>query len=260
MRIDLMMIPTSPVAPSRRIPVPSPLPGDDVLEALESARFGVQYEALVEISSGETIAHEALARFHRPDGSELRPGAVFSWLHGAPSLLVETELALKRLQLDRAPGSTLFVNLDPDSLACSPDGGDELLALMASARRDVVVEAIENVGAADVERGHAMAAALRARGLPFALDDVGAAHGLISFELLAFADYLKFDRSLLATPRSPRRLAVVEALVAMAARTGARTVLEGVETRADLDLARDLGIPIAQGFLFRDRFVRVRPS
>jgi EAL domain-containing protein (putative c-di-GMP-specific phosphodiesterase class I) len=235
------------------------LPCDEILEVLESARFGVQYEPIVELSSGQTIAHEALARFHAADGSPIPPGLVFSQLHAAPALLVETELRMKRLQLDLAPGHTLFVNVDPDSFASTPGGGAELVSLLESARCDVVVEAIENLDEADAERGRAMVAALRERGIPFGLDDVGASNGLISFDMLAFADYLKFDRSLLRRPREARRLAVAEALVAMAERTGARTVLEGVECEADLDLARDLGVDLVQGYLFRERFVRVPP-
>ncbi|HEY6001713.1 MAG TPA: EAL domain-containing protein [Anaeromyxobacter sp.] len=235
------------------------LPCDEILEVLESARFGVQYEPIVELSSGQTIAYEALARFHAPDGSTLPPGMVFSQLHAAPALLVETELRMKRLQLDLSPAHTLFVNVDPDSFASSPAGGAELVSLLEGARCDVVVEAIENLDEADAERGRAMVAALRERGLPFGLDDVGASNGLISFDMLAFADYLKFDRSLLRRPREARRLAVAQALVGMAERTGARTVLEGVESEADLDLARDLGVDLVQGYLFRERFVRVPP-
>ncbi len=233
-----------------------PLLPDDLLETLESARFGVQYEPIVEAASGETVAFEALARFYRADGEPLPPGQVFSRLHAAPSLLLETEIALKRLQVEGAPGHTLFVNLDPDSFAAAADGGAELLSLLAGAPGDVVVEAIENLDAADVRRGRLMVAALEEAGLPFALDDVGAESSILSFDLLARADYLKLDRSLLRAPRDPRRLALAEALVRMAARTGARTILEGVETIADLDLASDLGIPLVQGYLFRERFVR----
>lgn len=43
------------------------------------------------------------------------------------------------------------------------------------------------------------------------------------------------------------------ALAGMAKETGARTVLEGVETTADFVLARDLGIDMVEGHLFRDR-------
>lgn len=235
------------------------LPCDEILEILESGRFGVQYEPIVELSSGQAIAFEALARFHAPDGSTVPPGVVFSQLHAAPALLVETELRMKRLQLERSPGHTLFVNVDPDGFALAPAGGEELMSALEDAACDVVVEAIENLDEADAERGRAMVAALRERGIPFGLDDVGASSGLISFDMLAFADYLKFDRSLLRRPRDPRWLAVAEALVVMAARTGARTVLEGVECQADLELARDLGVDLVQGYLFREQFVRVPP-
>lgn len=238
------------------IRAPDPLLPDDLLETLESARFGVQYEPIVEVASGEAIAFEALARFFRADGEALPPGPVFSRLHAAPSLLLETEVAMKRLQLERAPGHTLFVNLDPDSFGAAAEGGAELIALLAGAPIDVVVEAIENLDAADARRSRLMAAALEEAGLPFALDDVGAESSVLSFDLLARADYLKLDRSVLRSPRDPRRLALVEALVKMTARTGARTILEGVETIADLDFARDLGIPLVQGYLFRERFVR----
>jgi EAL domain-containing protein (putative c-di-GMP-specific phosphodiesterase class I) len=239
--------------------VPLDIPSDEILEILEAGRFGVQYEPIVELSSGQTIAHEALARFHAADGATIPPGLVFSQLHAAPALLVETELRTKRIQLEHTPGHTLFVNVDPDAFASAPGGGAELVSILRSARCDVVVEAIENLDEADAERGRAMVAALREHGLPFGLDDVGAANGLISFDMLAFADYLKFDRSLLRRPREARRLAVAEALVAMARRTGARTVLEGVELQSDLDLARDLGVDLVQGYLFRERFVRVPP-
>jgi EAL domain-containing protein (putative c-di-GMP-specific phosphodiesterase class I) len=232
---------------------------DGLLEALESCRFGVEYEPIVEVATGRTIAFEALARFYRADGSTIPPAKAFAWLHGAPSLLVEAELALKRLQLERAPGHTLFVNLDPDSYVGTPEAGPALLRLLRQARTDVVVEAIENLDAAGAAAARHMVAALRGAGVPFALDDVGAANGLVSFEMLAFADYLKFDRSLVRAPREPRRLAVVQALVDMSARTGARPVMEGIETTEDLDVARDLGVGLVQGYLFRDRFVCVRP-
>jgi EAL domain-containing protein (putative c-di-GMP-specific phosphodiesterase class I) len=39
----------------------------------------------------------------------------------------------------------------------------------------------------------------------------------------------------------------------MAPETGARTVMEGVESTAEFVLARDLGVDLVQGFLFKDR-------
>lgn len=246
----------APHDPARR----PDLAEDGLLEALESRRFGVRYQAVVEIGSARPVAHEALARFARADGSPIPPAWAFGWLHGAPSLLVETELAVKTFQLEHAPGHTLFVNMDPDSFVNAPDDGAAFIALLSGARCDVVVEAIENLDAVDLDRAREMVSALKGAGIPFALDDIGASHGLVSFEMLAFADYLKFDRSLLAASNEPRRMAVVQALVAMATRTGARTVLEGIETERDLALARDLGVGFVQGRLFRDHDVVLTPE
>ena len=260
------MLGPRPEAPARAVPAnvrgdaaEDAAEVDALLEVLESGRFGVQYEPMIEVTTGQTLAHEALARFHREDDALIPPAPVFAWLHREPTLLVETELRLKRLQLERAPGHTVFVNLDPDSWANAPDGGAAFTEVLTGTAIDVVVEAIESLEAVDLVHGRDMVDGLQRAGLPFALDDVGAASGLICFDMLACADYIKFDRSLIES-RDPRRLALVQSLVDVAVRTGARTVLEGVETASDLALARDLGVSLAQGFLFRDRFVQVAPE
>jgi EAL domain-containing protein (putative c-di-GMP-specific phosphodiesterase class I) len=98
-----------------------------------------------------------------------------------------------------------------------------------------------------------MIGALRGRRISIALDDVGAANGLLSFDAITEAEVLKFDRTLIPRVRHPRARALVLALTRMARETGAHTVLEGVETTAEFVIARDLGFEFVQGFLFRDR-------
>jgi EAL domain-containing protein (putative c-di-GMP-specific phosphodiesterase class I) len=63
-------------------------------------------------------------------------------------------------------------------------------------------------------------------------------------------DIIKIDRSLInGLATDPARRSAVRALVALAADLGATVVAEGVETTADLNVVRDLGINAAQGFL-----------
>lgn len=245
-------------APSPAGPAPAGLPGARAI--LDEKLYWTAYEPVVEVRTLKAVAHEALARFRRPDGTPFPTASMFALLHADPTLLVETELALKRHQLAHAPPGDLFVNLDPDSWSPIDRGtGSPVLELLASAGPSLVVEVIENTDAADAVAGRELVATLRARGLRVALDDVGAANGLLSFETLDAADVLKFDRSLLRRLGSRgRRRAIVEAFVRMARSTGARTVLEGVETLADLALARDLGVDLVQGYLFRDRALEAR--
>jgi EAL domain-containing protein (putative c-di-GMP-specific phosphodiesterase class I) len=241
--------------PDRRLS-PAGLPG--VRAILDAGLYWSVYEPLVEVSSMETVAHEALARFRRPDGAPMNTASMFALMHADPALLVTTELTLKRHQLEHAPAGELFVNLDPDSW--SVDGRAEesevLRLLAAQTKGRVVVEVIENTDGGDAILGRDLVATLKAHGLPVALDDVGATNSLLSFETLDEAEVLKFDRSLLRRLGTRgRRRAIVEAFVRMARECGVRTVLEGVETLADLSLARDLGVDLAQGFLFRDRAI-----
>jgi EAL domain-containing protein (putative c-di-GMP-specific phosphodiesterase class I) len=178
---------------------------------------------------------------------------MFSLLHAEPALLLQAEVLLKRHQLDHAPREgDLFVNLDPDSWAAGNAGAcpNPLLDLLGRASARVVVEITEALDESDSALARELLGVLRARGQRYALDDVGAQNSLLSFEALDDADVLKFDRILLRRLGHPRRHAIVRALAEAARATGARTVLEGIETVEDLQLARDLGVDLVQGWYF----------
>jgi len=227
---------------------------DGVRAILDAGRFWTEYQALVHARTGRTVAFEALARFRGKSGRPLPPAPVFALLQSDPALLLRTELTLKLQQVERAPRAPVFVNIGPDTWCRAGDGTrNPFLAVFTSAASRVVVEVSEHLAATDAARVAEMVAALRRRHVPVALDDVGAASGLVSLDALAEAEIIKFDRTLLPRLRHPRTRALVQALCAMARETGARTVLEGVETTADYVVARDLGVDLVQGFLFRDR-------
>ena len=273
----LKLVPAS--APARRAAVEAPAPAAtpapipfavfaehqgvrggrrfDLAEAraiLDQGRFWTEYQAIIQARTGRTVAYEALARFNRRDGRPVPPTRMFGVLHADPGLLLRAELTLKLHQVEHAPRKPLFVNLDPDSWARAGDRHrNPFLALLASSGRRVVVEVTEALAIADVGRSQQMISALRGRRIPVALDDVGAANGILSFDALADAEVLKFDRTLLPRLRNPRVRALVQALTRMARETGAHTVLEGVETTSDFVLARDVGFDLVQGFLFKDR-------
>jgi EAL domain-containing protein (putative c-di-GMP-specific phosphodiesterase class I) len=92
---------------------------------------------------------------------------------------------------------------------------------------------------------------IRATGLSIALDDVG--HGHSNFKMIVDIrpEYLKLDRYFVeGIERDAVRQAIVECVVGLAARVGARVVLEGVGTESELATARALGVEIVQGFFF----------
>ena len=251
---DLAPAPFDLFARHEGSPIPAQLDLGAVRRLLDRGRFWTEYQPLVHARTGRTAAFEALARFNLVDGRPVGPSRVFALLHADPGLLVRAELTLKLQQVERAPKAPLFVNMDPDSWTRAGDRlKNPFLALFSSAGVRVVVEVTEALASADVVRSQRMISALRSRRIAFALDDIGTVNGLISFEAVAEAEVLKFDRTLIPRLRQPRCRALVSALVAMARETGARTVLEGVETTSDFVVARDLGLDLVQGYLFRDR-------
>jgi len=237
-------------------PAPEGPTATEIAAWVEAGRFGAEYQPVVEVATGATVAHEALSRFFAPGGGRVSTAFVLERLHDDGAALLRVEWETKRLQLERAPPGRLHVNLDPDAFhEARRPGGNVLLDLLGRASPgSVVAEISERTAVCDGRRARDMAQALSAAGIAVALDDIGAPGALLSLEVLQGSDVLKFDRSWLRRAADPGQRAALEALVTLARRLGARTVLGGVERESDLALARALGFDAAQGYLFRDRF------
>ncbi len=234
---------------------------DEVRESALAWRVGVEYQSLVDVHTLETVGYEALARFRAADGSPLPPARVFPELRCDLVLLAAVELQLKQLQIERAPGRAVFLNVDPEAWhSGSPRTRRRLVELLSSPGAvEIVVEIVESGDEHAADRARALMRELREANVSVALDDVGASGAVFSIDALRGADVVKFDRSFLDRPCCPRERAIVGGLVAVARALGARAVLEGVERPEHLRLAEQLGFDLVQGFLLRDRTVVVEP-
>jgi EAL domain-containing protein (putative c-di-GMP-specific phosphodiesterase class I) len=93
-------------------------------------------------------------------------------------------------------------------------------------------------------------AALRKAGIRIALDDVGLGHSSYRLLLDCRPDYLKVDTFIVQGCHVDQgRAAVLESLVLLADRLGARLIAEGVEDEADLAVLKTLDIELVQGYL-----------
>lgn len=236
------------------------LPASELInELVDSQRFGVEYQPIIDITSGDIVAFEALARFYTPAGESISPKEVFDVLHENSDLLIKTELALKKLQLDYAPqGYKLFLNIDPHAVDCKEGNPCELMCHISNCN-DVVVELIENSDIHEARMAIQIHNFLRQKGIKTALDDIGADHALLSLEILSLVDYLKFDRSWLEKLQLPRYEKMFRSILNYAEASEKYTVLEGIETDKHLGMAKFYGIQRVQGFMFRSKFRLVKP-
>ncbi len=105
---------------------------------------------------------------------------------------------------------------------------------------------------APLPAGRALAGmrALTELGFRLALDGLGRGNLPLGLLVEAPVDLVKLDRTVLrGLPDDTASVAVVEALLHYTNRTGTRLVATGVETGAQLDAVRGLGVRIAQGHL-----------
>ena len=209
-------------------------------------RLGIALQPVVDLAESRWTGCEALARFpHAP-----APDRWFAEAHDA-GLGVSLELLAVRRAVTSLPclpsGVGLSVNASP-ALVLDPEFAAELAGCAEPDR--LTVEITEHAAVARYEDIAEALAPHRARGLRLAVDDTGAGYASFAHVLRLRPDVVKLDRSLLADiDHDAARRAFVTAVVLMALELGAEVTAEGVETAAELDTLRSLGVDAVQGYL-----------
>lgn len=220
--------------------------------ALEPGVLYAAYQPIVEISSGATVAVEALARWHDP---ELNPGVVFP-AFAAADRLHELDWACRVAALQGAldaglhASQTLFVNVEP---AIFGNGvPPEAVAVIERAAHDlrVVVELTERSLLRNPSAVLRMVDWARSHGWGVALDDVGADPDSLTLLPFVLPDVIKLDISLVQERQGIEQGRIMAAVSAHAEANGTAILAEGIETSAHLDQALALGATLGQGWLF----------
>jgi len=204
------------------------------------------FQPLVELDSGDCVAYEALTRF--PYHPELTPR---DWFAHASALGLGEKLELAAVAAalthihDIPARAALAVNVSA-AVAIT----DEFLELVAPFARRLVVELTEHEPVADHDELAERLADLRSLGARIAIDDVGAGFASLQDTFRLGPDVVKIDRSLTAAlARSEFMRRIVAAVVEQAEKSGVRVAAEGIESPAELELVREMGIHQGQGFL-----------
>lgn len=223
-----------------------------ILRHVEAHRFSCEYQPLLRVDDLSVAGYEALSRFDL-DGMNVPPATVFSALHADRTLFFMLEARSKAFQLEHRPDrSELFVNLDPH--VCEESWQVDHWARAFTGHEELVVEVLERTTAANLEAITKLVERLGDAGVRLALDDVGGEKNLFSFDLLERVNVLKLDGGWFKRLLDPAYEPLLRGMIAFTRARGIQTVLEGVETDVHLDKARDLGVDLVQGYLFKDQF------
>ncbi len=224
------------------------------------AAFVVQYQPMVDLSSGAWVGFEALARWRHPEFGTVPPEEFISLADDNGLIgpigcrVLRTACRQVKRWNDRTGGRfRLAVNLSARQLL-APGLVEDLRAVLAEtgvAADQLELDITESVMVTKAESAIQQARHLKDLGLRLAVDDFGAGFAALNHLRRFPVDTLKVDRSFVIQDHGSRRdSAILKAIVAMAGQLGLTVIYEGIETDEQLAFCRDCGAGLAQGFLF----------
>lgn len=214
-----------------------------VARVIASRSFHSVLQPIVRLEDGAVLGHEALTRFD--DGRP--PDQHFADAHEA-GLGTELEQACVQVALDRVrllpPEHFISVNYSPGAVVSGEVG-----RTLQDLDREVIVEITEHSVIPDYAA--VRAALTHLPHVRLAVDDAGAGFASLRHILELRPDFVKLDIGLVrGVNADPARAAMVAGVCHFASVTGTRLIAEGVETQAEADSLRVLGVELAQGYLF----------
>jgi len=223
---------------------------------IDSRAFFVVYQPIVRLRDQQIHHHEALTRL-RDGGCAIGEFVTFAETIG---FVTDFDLAVVREVFDKLAAlrrrqrtARIAVNLSARSLSCD-SFIDQLLALSRSAGANagqILFEVTETFQLVDLERTNAVLQRLREAGHQICLDDFGAGSAAFHYIRALTVDYVKLDGGFVRRVLdSERDRAVLLGMVELCRSIGVTTVAEMVETHAQADRLRGIGVDLAQGYLF----------
>lgn len=212
---------------------------------LSRRAFYPVFQPIVELADGRVIGFEALTRFE--DGVEPDVRFAEAALSG---LGLDYEIAAIEAALQASVGlpGDVFISLNA-SPGLVLDAG-RLGPALAATDRPIVLELTEHARIDDYADLRAALATYGPR-VRVAVDDAGAGYASLRHILELRPAFVKLDLSIVtAIEHDPVRQALVSALVYFAIKTGSELIAEGIETKSEAAVLRDLGISFGQGYLF----------
>ena len=224
-------------------------------DILDSKNISPLFQPIIDISNATVFAHEALVR--GPVGTKLHsPISLLSSAHLA-GLLPEVESLCREIVLSRYAECKsqikLFVNISPTCLMLTNSQFEfniKQLERFNLKPSDIVIEITEGSTIHDFSVLKDTVARYKANGFGIALDDLGEGFSSLRLWSEIQPDFVKIDKHFITNIQNdPIKQEFVRAIQKIATESGSQTIAEGVETRDELAVIKDLKINYAQGFL-----------
>ncbi|RMG43847.1 MAG: EAL domain-containing protein [Acidobacteria bacterium] len=229
----------------------------EFLNLLLAEQVQTVFEKILDLETLAVFGYEALTR--GPWGTPWQSPAVLFEMAERTGMLFELDCLCRRSALRVAAGNLpagrrLFLNCLPSAIhdpSFRTGTVQHTLDQCGLQPGDVVFEISERESVRNFSIFREARDYYKGLGFGIALDDTGSGYASLSSVIEMVPDFIKVDLSLIrGIDVDPNRRAMLEALQKVATQIGAKVIAEGIETEAELEAVRSLGVPYGQGYLF----------
>lgn len=224
--------------------------------------MSVAYQPIVEIESNRIIGVECLARWNNAELGSVPPGSFIP--------IAEQSGVINRLTLDLLIKALVAAANWPDDLRIafnlsatnlsSRGFAVTFLELLKEHRFNparLTCEVTETSVLWDFTEAQKTIQILKEAGIRLSLDDFGTGYSSLSHIHNLPLDCLKVDRSFVSGIRPETTgYGIVKSMIALCRDRGILCIVEGVETRAELEVLKNLGARYVQGYLYSKPLAR----
>jgi EAL domain-containing protein (putative c-di-GMP-specific phosphodiesterase class I) len=226
--------------------------------AVAEREFVVEFQPIVDLSSGMVIAAEALTRWRHPHRGELDPRGFMEAIERSQLLpafaesILDQALAAAAAWAEAGFDIPVAVNVSPRSLL---DSGfttmvaDRLKARSVPARK-LILELTESLALSQLSVVDEVLEGLKELGVLVALDDFGTGFSSLATLARVAVEEIKIDRSFVVNMEQAASAAVVRSTIELGRSLHLLVVAEGVEREEQRQALWELGCPAGQGHLF----------
>jgi diguanylate cyclase (GGDEF)-like protein len=228
----------------------------ELAAAIEAGAVRPWYQPIVDLSSQQVIAFEALARWTHPTLGDIPPERFIPIAEDCGLIQQLSDDMLRRACTDALAWPahvTLSFNISPAQLK-EWTLGLRILGILGEtglSPQRLEIEITESAIVRDIEAAKKVLSSLREAGVRIALDDFGTGYSSL-YHLRSFKfDAIKIDRSFVGNMASEEESgAIVRALTGLGHGLGLVITAEGIEQSGQREALLDQGCERGQGFLF----------
>jgi diguanylate cyclase (GGDEF)-like protein len=210
--------------------------------------------------NNQVIGAEALVRWHHPQMGWISPELFIpisekNHIINELGLLIFQKVCNQFAHWKKSTTAknlqTLSINISPMQLASKSFYQDILTAAQTSgvASHAIVLEITESIFMENFDQAITILKQLKSAGFKISLDDFGTGYSSLSYLLRLPIDEVKIDKSFISSIcKNDASFTMIESIIDLCNKMHLSVVAEGVETKIQYNLLKELGCKIYQGY------------